>query len=64
MISNVPNNSRHNVRMSSIVPAKSNLPYLVIAGRHNKRMISNVSDNSRHNVRMPSIVPAKSNCLI
>ena len=29
-ISNVPDNSRHNVRMPSIVPAKSILPYIVI----------------------------------
>ena len=43
----------------SHVPEKSNVPYIVIAGRHNEWMISNVPDNSRHNFRLTSIVPAK-----
>ena len=59
MISNVLDNSRHKVRMPSIVPAKSNVPYIVIEGRHYEWMISNVPDNSR----ITSIVPAMSLCL-
>ena len=62
IISNVHDNSRHNIRMPSIVPAKSNVTYIVIAARHNAWMISNVPDNSKHNDRITSIVPAMRLC--